>query len=135
MNVREFARTVAREIRGDDEFWDRLLEEMATRTTDRLMTLPPLQRCSYTVKQTAGILGLSSQSVRNAIEREELRCVRVGGRVIVPLTAIAKLLGDELVLHHDGAMEVDMGCWSPSQQSPRTSSREGSHRSRVGLTG
>ena len=26
--------------------------------------------------------------------------MRVGGRVIIPLTAIAKLLGDELVLHH-----------------------------------
>ncbi len=47
--------------------------------------------------------------MRNAIERGELRCVRVDGRVIIPLTAIAKLLGDELVLHHGGAMEVDMG--------------------------
>ena len=109
MNVREFARTVAREIRGDDEFWDRLLEEMAERTTAKLLMLPPLQRRSYTIKEAAGILGLSTPSVRNAIERGELRCVRVGGRVIVPLTAIAKLLGDELVLHHDGAIEVDVG--------------------------
>ena len=41
MDVREFARTVAREIRGDDEFWDRLLDEMAERTTAKLLTLPP----------------------------------------------------------------------------------------------
>lgn len=109
MNVREFARTVVREIRGDDEFWDGLLEEMAERTTAKLLTLPPLQRRSYTVKEAAGILGLGPQAVRNAVERGELRCVRVGTRVIIPLTAIAKLLGDELVLHHDGAMEIDMG--------------------------
>lgn len=41
MNVREFARTVARKIRGDDEFWDRLPGEMAERTTAKLLTLPP----------------------------------------------------------------------------------------------
>ena len=41
MKVCEFVRTVAREIRADDESWDRLLDEMAERTTAKLLTLPP----------------------------------------------------------------------------------------------
>lgn len=33
--------------------------------------------------------------------------VRAGGRIVMPLTAIADLLGDELNLQSDGTMEVD----------------------------
>lgn len=53
------------------------------------------------------MLGMGDTAVRNAIARGELRVVPVGGRIVVPLTAIAKLLGDELKLQFDGTMEVD----------------------------
>ena len=107
MNVRDFARLTAREMRGDEIFWDDLVEGVASRTVDRLRTLPPLQRRAYTVNETADILGLGRSAVRNAIARGELRAVRIGGRVIIPLSAVAKLLGDDLVLQFDGTMEVD----------------------------
>lgn len=107
MNVRDFARLTAREIRGDEIFWDDLVEAVASRTVDRLRALPPLQRRAYTVNETADILGLGRGAVRNAIARGELRAVRVGGRLIIPLSAIAKLLGDDLVLQFDGTLEVD----------------------------
>ena len=52
--------------------------------------------------------GLDSDRTRPAIQRRQLRSVDADGRRIVPLTAIADLLGDELVLQYDGAMEVDV---------------------------
>lgn len=107
MNVRDFARLMAREIRTDAVFWDDLAESVASRTVDRLRTLPPLQRRAYSVPEVARILGVGDTAVRNAIARGELRVVRVGGRIVVPLTAMAKLLGDELNLQFDGTMEVD----------------------------
>jgi len=107
MNVRDFARLTAREIRTDALFWDDLGENVASRTVDRLRTLPPLQRRAYSVPEVARMLGVGDTAVRNAIARGELRVVRVGGRIVVPLTAIAKLLGDELNLQFDGTMEVD----------------------------
>lgn len=96
MNVRDFARLTAREIRNDAQFWDDLSESVASRTVDRLRTLPPLQRRAYSVAEVARMLGVGHTAVRNAIARGDLRVVRVGGRVVIPLTAIAKLLGDEL---------------------------------------
>ena len=108
MNVRKFARTVAREIRRDTEFWESLSDSVADRTVTRLMALPPLQRRAYTIKEAAVLLGLSQNAVRNSIQRGQLRSVDAGGKRIVPLTAIADLLGDELVLQYDGAMEVDV---------------------------
>lgn len=107
MNVRDFARLTAREIRNDAQFWDDLSESVASRTVDRLRTLPPLQRRAYSVPEVARMLGVGDTAVRNAIARGELRVVRVGGRVFVPLTAIARLLGDELNLRFDGSMEID----------------------------
>lgn len=107
MNVRDFARLTAREIRNDAMFWDDLAESVASRTVERLRTLPPLQRRAYSVSEVARMLGVGDTAVRNAIARGELRVVRVGGRIVLPLTAIAKLLGDELNFQFDGTMEVD----------------------------
>ncbi|MCC6387564.1 MAG: sigma-70 region 4 domain-containing protein [Dehalococcoidia bacterium] len=98
MNVRDFARLTAREIRSDAQFWDDLSESVANGTVDRLRTLPPLQRRAYSVPEVAQMLGVGHTAVRNAIARGDLRVVRVGGRVLVPLTAIATLPGDELNL-------------------------------------
>ena len=85
MNVRDFARLTAREIRNDAQFWDDLSESVASRTVDRLRPLPPLQRRAYSVPEVARMLGVGDTAVRNAIARGELRVVRVGGRVVVPL--------------------------------------------------
>lgn len=58
MNVRDFARLTAREIRNDAQFWDDLSESAASRTVDRLRTLPSLQRRAYSVPEVARMLGV-----------------------------------------------------------------------------
>lgn len=61
MNVRDFARLTAREIRNDAQFWDDLSESVASRTVDRLRTLPPLQRRAYSVPEVGRMLGVGTQ--------------------------------------------------------------------------
>lgn len=59
------------------------------------------------VPEVARVLGVGHTATRNAIAWGALRVVRIGGRIVIPLTAIARLLGDERNLQFDGNVEID----------------------------
>jgi excisionase family DNA binding protein len=54
-------------------------------------------RVVLTLDEAASCLGVHRQSVRAAIERGELRAVRMGRRWLVPVAAIERLLDGEHV--------------------------------------
>ena len=47
---------------------------------------------AYTVSEAAKALGVSHWLVREAIRRGEIRCARIGKRIIIPAVAIDQLL-------------------------------------------
>ena len=49
-------------------------------------------RKTYTVHEAAEILGIGRTAAYDAARRGELPCVRVGGRVLVPRAALARML-------------------------------------------
>lgn len=53
---------------------------------------PPPTRETRSVPETAAILGISPRSAWNAIRRDEIKAVRIGSRVLVPITEIDRLL-------------------------------------------
>jgi excisionase family DNA binding protein len=48
---------------------------------------------AYTVKEAAAALGVSTDLVYSAIQRGELRAVKLGNRVLIPADALDELLG------------------------------------------
>lgn len=57
---------------------------------------PPITQSTYratrSVRETASILGISTRSAWNAVRRGEIKAFRIGGRVLVPLSEIDRLL-------------------------------------------
>ena len=47
---------------------------------------------AYSVSEAADVLGVSQWLVREAIRRGEIRCTRIGKRIIIPATAIDQFL-------------------------------------------
>ncbi len=47
----------------------------------------------YTIAEAAARLGIHRQTLRAAIERGDVRAVRIGRRWLVPVAAIDELLG------------------------------------------
>ena len=53
---------------------------------------PPLMQLAYSVEQAAAVLNLGSDKVRTMVKSGRLHSLRDGGRIVVPLWAIEKLL-------------------------------------------
>ena len=47
---------------------------------------------AYSVSEAADVLGVSQWLVREAIRRGEIRCTRIGKRIIIPAAAIDQFL-------------------------------------------
>ena len=47
---------------------------------------------TYSVSEAADLLGVSQWLVREAIRRGEIRCARIGKRIIIPVAAIDQFL-------------------------------------------
>ena len=47
---------------------------------------------TYSVSEAADVLGVSQWLVREAIRRGEIRCTRIGTRIIIPVAAIDQML-------------------------------------------
>lgn len=52
----------------------------------------PFAKLVYSVRETAELLGVHANTIRRAIERGELRAVRLGDRVLIPRNEIWRLL-------------------------------------------
>jgi len=51
------------------------------------------ERLTYSVVEAARVLGLSRNSVYAACERGEIRCLRIGKRLLISKLEIQRLLG------------------------------------------
>ncbi len=51
---------------------------------------PPVQRLALSVDECAQAVGLSSRYVRTLIQRGQLRVLRVGRRVLVPIAEVER---------------------------------------------
>jgi excisionase family DNA binding protein len=61
------------------------------------VTLSDLQgRATIRVDECARLLGIGERQAREAIARGELPSIRVGRRVLVPVPALRRLLGEEV---------------------------------------
>lgn len=47
---------------------------------------------AYSVDEAAEVLGISPWLVREAVRRDEIRCIRIGRRIIIPAAVIDQLL-------------------------------------------
>jgi len=65
-----------------------LTEEGATRK--QLMALPTLS-----VDQVAFVLGISRGLAYTSVQANEIPSIRLGGRVLIPVPALKKLLGED----------------------------------------
>lgn len=52
-------------------------------------------RLALTVKESAAVLGVGRDAVYNAINRGDLRAVRLGGSLLVPRAELERILGVE----------------------------------------
>jgi excisionase family DNA binding protein len=66
---------------------------MAVATLEPEHSAPPI-RLAYSVREAAEALGMAKQSVQNLINDGTLRSVKLGGRRVIPASALAELLGD-----------------------------------------
>ena len=58
-------------------------------------------RLTFTVEETAALLGISRGSAYEAVRRGELPAIRIGHRLLVPVVALNQLLA--LHIHNDDA--------------------------------
>ena len=54
----------------------------------------PLPRRTYTVAEVAASLGVSNRHVERACQEGELRCLRLGRRILIPADALDALLAE-----------------------------------------
>ena len=50
------------------------------------------QRLTYSIKETAQVLGLSRNSVYQGCQRGEIPSIRVGKRILIPKAALLRIL-------------------------------------------
>lgn len=51
------------------------------------------QRAGYSPVEFASIMSLSKSAVYTAVERGDVRAVRIGSRLVIPVTEVDRLLG------------------------------------------
>jgi excisionase family DNA binding protein len=51
------------------------------------------QRLTYSVKETAKVLGIGRDAAYEGVKKGEIPSVKVGGRILVPRAAVDRLLG------------------------------------------
>ena len=56
--------------------------------------MPTDHRLTYTVEETAELIGVSLSATYKCIRRGELPCVHIGRRVLVPRLALETMLGN-----------------------------------------
>jgi len=66
-----------------------------TKITRKARPKPPVARRAHTLNEVAEILGIGSRTAWALIERGELRAVKVGGRTLVPVTELDRILDPE----------------------------------------
>ena len=54
----------------------------------------PGRRAAYSPAEAAGLFGLSRSSLYAAIDRGEIRSVKLGGRRLIPASEIRRILGE-----------------------------------------
>ena len=79
-------------VTGDDKPTAALLTlaDMLTREPPEPMIVEPEDCCSYTAKEAAGRLNLSSRQVYQMCLAGELRCYRAGRSIRIPIDEIAR---------------------------------------------
>jgi excisionase family DNA binding protein len=55
-----------------------------------------MTRQTLSVRETAATLGLSPAATYKAVERGDIRSIRIGGRILVPRAAIERLLDTDI---------------------------------------
>jgi excisionase family DNA binding protein len=76
-------------------------------------------KLTYSVKETRALLGLGRDGVYNAIKRREIPSIRIGGRIVIPKTALHRMLDD-------GTTAASKNPASPSAQTKITRASDGS---------
>lgn len=56
------------------------------------METATVERATYTVDETAALLGIDRKGAYAAIKRGEIRAIKLGGRIVVPMAAIEQML-------------------------------------------
>jgi hypothetical protein len=52
----------------------------------------PYEPFAYSIKDAAGLIGISPASICNLIARKELRPVRIAGRTLIPRNQLVRLV-------------------------------------------
>jgi excisionase family DNA binding protein len=65
-----------------------------------------MNRRTYTVTETARILGISRSSAYEAVRRGELPSITIGHRILIARATIDELLGDAATSRHDDGMSA-----------------------------
>lgn len=65
---------------------------------------PGQERKTYTVEEAAKLLGIGRTSAYQASRTGELPTIRVGRRLVVPVTALDRLLSGSA--HHEGGISA-----------------------------
>ena len=82
-------------------------------------------RKAYSVAEAAELLSVSQWSIREACRRGEIRCVRLGRRIIIPADALDELLAAAENNHPDAGASSTVGTASaPVNQRQRASPRQ-----------
>ena len=81
-HARDAQRTlIERGMVAEAQIIEDLVNELATLS-------PQIRKGFYTAPQAASIIGVSSQTIKNWVARGILQGYKLGGRVIIPLTAV-----------------------------------------------
>jgi excisionase family DNA binding protein len=56
-----------------------------------------VERIALTIQETAESLGISDKTVRQLIDSGQLRCIRAGTRVVIPVVAINEWVDTHLL--------------------------------------
>jgi len=78
----------------------------------RFMTAPGTTRGFMSVAETAREFGMSEMTLYRAIHAGEFPAVRIRGRIIVPVQAIAQMVAAAL----ESGGEVDAAAWVPTDR-------------------
>lgn len=65
------------------------------------MAAAPMERLFCSTTEAAKVLGVSSQHVRDMIERGELKGQRLGAKILVPIHELRRLAGEAVETAHE----------------------------------
>ena len=52
-----------------------------------------VSRATYSVKEAATVLGMTADAVYNAVHRNDVPHVRIGGKILIPRARLDRMLG------------------------------------------